>query len=104
MKTIPKHLKKEMTLHARSFSKLVYVAIGLILSASPAISQVPPTSVVQSSGVVPNDYFHTGAGARYLRRAEGDIVTQTVAWKCQRVDGIGCQYRRLVRRPWEVSG
>ena len=63
-------------LHARSLSKIIYVTIGLILSASPTISQVPPTSVEESSGAAPKDYFHTGAGARYLRRAEGPIVTQ----------------------------
>jgi glyoxylase-like metal-dependent hydrolase (beta-lactamase superfamily II) len=78
-----------MTLQTRSFSKLVYVAIGLILPASPAISQVPPTSVVQSSGVVPNDYFHTGAGARYLRGAEGPIVTQPLRGKVSVLMGSG---------------
>jgi glyoxylase-like metal-dependent hydrolase (beta-lactamase superfamily II) len=81
--------KKAMTLCTRSFSKLVYVAIGLILSASHAISQVPPTSIVQSPGVVPNDYFHTGAGARYLRRAEGDIVTQTLRGNASVLMGSG---------------
>ncbi len=25
---------------------------------------------------MPNDYFHTGAGALYLRRAEGDLITE----------------------------
>ena len=70
MNPIPKHPKK-------------------ILSASPAISQVAPTSVEQSSGVVPNDYFHTGAGARYLRRAEGDIVTQTLRGNVSVLMGSG---------------
>jgi glyoxylase-like metal-dependent hydrolase (beta-lactamase superfamily II) len=60
-----------------------------ILSASPAISQVQPTSVEQSSGVVPNDYFHTGAGARYLRRAEGPIVTQPVRGNVNVLMGSG---------------
>ena len=27
---------------------------------------------------MPNDYFHTGAGARYLHRAEGDLSTERV--------------------------
>src|SRR4051794_5940132 len=78
-----------MTLHARSFSKLFYVAIGLIVSASPAISQVPPTSVEQSRGVAPNDYFHTGAGARYLRRAEEPIVTQRLRGNVSVLMGSG---------------
>jgi hypothetical protein len=78
MNTITKHPRNETTLQTRSFSKVVYAAFGMIFSASPAVSQVPPTSVEQSSGVTHNDYFHTGAGARYLRRAEGDIVTQAL--------------------------
>ena len=44
MNPIPKHPKKEMTLHTRSFSKLGYRTDP---AASPAISQVPPTSVEQ---------------------------------------------------------
>jgi hypothetical protein len=36
-----KHPKKKKTLHARSFSKVDYVAIGMIFSASLAASQVP---------------------------------------------------------------
>ena len=78
-----------MILYIRSFSKVVYVAIGLSLSASPAISQVTPTSVEQSSGVVPNDYFHTGAGARYLRRAEEPIVTQRLRGNVSVLMGSG---------------
>ena len=89
MNTITKHPKKEMTLHISSFSKVVYVAIGMIFSASLAVSQVPPTSVEQSSGVTPHDYFHTGAGARYLRRAEGDIVTQTLRGNISVLMGSG---------------
>jgi hypothetical protein len=77
MNTIPKHPRKNIALRARSFSKLAYLAVGMIFSSSLAVSQVPPTSVVRSTGVMANDYFHTGAGARYLRRAEGDIATQT---------------------------
>ena len=65
-----------MTPYPRWFSKVLYLGIELVLSLSHAISQVPPTSSAQSSGVLPNDYFHTGAGARYLRRAEGPIITQ----------------------------
>jgi hypothetical protein len=89
MNTITKHPKKEMTLHTRSFSKVVYGAIGMTFSASLAVSQVPPTSVEQSSVATPHDYFHTGAGARYLRRAEGDIVTQTLRGNISVLMGSG---------------
>jgi glyoxylase-like metal-dependent hydrolase (beta-lactamase superfamily II) len=76
-------------LRARLFSTVVCVAVGMISTASLAISQVPPTSVVPLSGVMPKDYFHTGAGARYLRRAEGDIVTQTVRGNISVLIGSG---------------
>src|SRR3954468_12113854 len=57
--------------------RIIYcAAIMFYFSASPVFSQQPPTSAPQPSGVMPNDYFHTGAGARYLRRAEGDLVTE----------------------------
>jgi uncharacterized protein (DUF302 family) len=48
----------------------------MILSASPAISQVPPTSVEQR-------LFPHGAGARYLRRAEGpiDLPLKALVWQ-----------------------
>ncbi len=78
-----------MTLRTRWFSQVVYAAIGMIFSASLAISQVPLTSVEQSSGVTPNDYFHIGAGARYLRRAQGDIVTQTLRGNISVLMGSG---------------
>jgi glyoxylase-like metal-dependent hydrolase (beta-lactamase superfamily II) len=78
-----------VTSRKRLFSMLVYVAVGTISSVSLAVSQVPPTSVVASSGVMPKDYFHTGAGAHYLRRAEGDIVTQTVRGNISVLMGSG---------------
>jgi Metallo-beta-lactamase superfamily len=89
MNTIPKHSEEKMTLRVRLFSKLVCVAVGMISSASLAVSQVPPTSVVHSSGVMPKDYFHTGAGAHYLHRAEGDIVTQTMRGNISVLMGSG---------------
>jgi glyoxylase-like metal-dependent hydrolase (beta-lactamase superfamily II) len=50
-----------------------YLAVAIVLSfslnrlahAADAASHVPP-----------GDYFHTGAGARYLKRAESDLVVQ----------------------------
>jgi hypothetical protein len=31
-------------------------------------------SAMTNTDVTPDDYFHTGAGARYLRRADEDLV------------------------------
>ena len=89
MNTIPKHSSKNIALQARSCSRLVLLAVVMLFFTSLAVSQAPPTSVVQSSGVMPNDYFHTGAGARYLRRAEGDIVTQAVRGNISVLIGSG---------------
>jgi hypothetical protein len=36
--------------------------------------ELPGLTVVEP--VMSNDYFHTGAGARHLRRAEGDLITE----------------------------
>lgn len=61
---------------AMNMGNISCAAIGFCFSASLVFSQQPPTSAPQSSGVMPDDYFHTGAGARYLRRAEGDLITE----------------------------
>ena len=76
-------------MHTCSLSTFAYVAIGLILFSSPAISQIPPTSAVPSSGSTPSDYFHSGAGARYLRRAEEPIVTQPLRGNVRVLMGSG---------------
>jgi glyoxylase-like metal-dependent hydrolase (beta-lactamase superfamily II) len=89
MNTIPTHPLMDVAPYTSSFSRLLCVGIGLILSASSAISQVPPASVEPSSGVVSNDYFHTGAGARYLRRAEEPIVTQPLRGNVSVLMGSG---------------
>jgi glyoxylase-like metal-dependent hydrolase (beta-lactamase superfamily II) len=38
---------------------------------------------------MPNDYFHTGAGARYLRRAEGDLITERLRGNISVLFGSG---------------
>ncbi|MFZ6645204.1 MBL fold metallo-hydrolase [Undibacterium sp. TJN25] len=43
---------------------------------SPAAFADPVSQAVQSKDTTPDDYFHTGAGARYLRRADTDIVVE----------------------------
>jgi glyoxylase-like metal-dependent hydrolase (beta-lactamase superfamily II) len=67
------HFRLYVAMNIRNIS---CAAIALCFSASPVFSQQPPTSAPESSGAMPNDYFHTGAGARYLRRAEGDLITE----------------------------
>src|SRR5262249_9777310 len=89
MNAVSRDPNKEMTVRTRALSKLISLAIGLVLFASPAVSQVPPTSVAQSPGATQKDYFHTGAGARYLRRAEGDITTQALRGNISVLMGSG---------------
>jgi glyoxylase-like metal-dependent hydrolase (beta-lactamase superfamily II) len=48
------------------------------LLASGASFADPVSQAPQTSEVTQDDYFHTGAGARYLRRADADIVTETL--------------------------
>ena len=38
---------------------------------------------------MPNDYFHTGAGARYLGRAEGDLITERLRGNISVLFGSG---------------
>jgi glyoxylase-like metal-dependent hydrolase (beta-lactamase superfamily II) len=48
------------------------------LLASGASFAEPVGQVSQNKEVSQDDYFHTGAGARYLRRADADIVTESL--------------------------
>jgi glyoxylase-like metal-dependent hydrolase (beta-lactamase superfamily II) len=74
---------------AHLLSKVLCAAVPFCFIISPAFSQTPPTSVGPSSGVVPNDYFHTGAGAYYLRRAEGDLITEKLRRNISVIMGSG---------------
>jgi glyoxylase-like metal-dependent hydrolase (beta-lactamase superfamily II) len=59
--------------------KLLFVSIALV-----AVSPLASTASFAETGsqsspskdATPDDYFHTGAGARYLRRADGEIVVE----------------------------
>ena len=52
---------------------LVSIAASSLLVSTLAVADpVSPSST--STSATPDDYFHTGAGARYLRRADEDIV------------------------------
>ncbi len=57
------------------------LSAGIVLAAgalliSPAAFADPVSQVAQEKDTTPDDYFHTGAGARYLRRADTDIVVE----------------------------
>jgi glyoxylase-like metal-dependent hydrolase (beta-lactamase superfamily II) len=73
----------------RTFSRSMYVVIACCFAILPAFTQQPPTSPAQSPGGKLNDYFHTGAGAFYLRRAEGDLITQTLRGNISVLFGSG---------------
>ncbi|WP_158900199.1 MBL fold metallo-hydrolase [Burkholderia sp. L27(2015)] len=48
------------------------IATGALLpSVAASADTADPTA--QTTGITPNDYFHTGAGARYLVRAKADL-------------------------------
>ncbi|AOB32263.1 cyclase [Bordetella sp. H567] len=59
--------------------KVLSLSIALAASA-PLVPAVAFADAAQaapaSANATPDDYFHTGAGARYLRRADQDIVVQ----------------------------
>ena len=56
---------------------LVFISIGAtFLLGSAAAFADSASQPMTSKDVTPDDYFHTGAGARYLRRADMDIVVE----------------------------
>jgi glyoxylase-like metal-dependent hydrolase (beta-lactamase superfamily II) len=62
-----------------ALSRLLFVSIAIAAGSALACSTAFADTVNQSSpgkDATPDDYFHTGAGARYLRRADADIVVQ----------------------------
>ncbi|WP_184253926.1 MBL fold metallo-hydrolase [Granulicella mallensis] len=73
----------------RAVLRAMYVVITFCFSTSLAFSQIPPTTVSAPTAATPHDYFHTGAGAFYLRRAEGDIVTETLRGNISVLFGSG---------------
>src|SRR6201999_224109 len=74
---------------SRSFARIRNVVLAFFFAGSLAFSQVPPTSAAQPSGAALKDYFHTGAGAFYLRRAEGDLTIETLRGNISVVFGSG---------------
>jgi glyoxylase-like metal-dependent hydrolase (beta-lactamase superfamily II) len=66
----------------------LFVSSGTLYGPPTALAE----SVVQSaqtSDVPRDDYFHTGAGARYLRRADSDLVVQPLRGNITVVMGSG---------------
>jgi glyoxylase-like metal-dependent hydrolase (beta-lactamase superfamily II) len=60
-------------------SKLLFVSIAIAAGFALTSTATFAETVSQSSpgkDAAPDDYFHTGAGARYLRRADGEIVVE----------------------------
>ncbi|MGA7812912.1 MBL fold metallo-hydrolase [Caballeronia sp.] len=60
-------------------SKLLFVSIALVAGsplASTATFAETGSQFLPGKDALPNDYFHTGAGARYLRRADAEIVVE----------------------------
>ena len=72
-----------------SFSRIMNTVIAFCFAGPLAFSQIPPTSAAQPSGATLRDYFHTGAGAFYLRRAEGDLTTETLRGNISVLFGAG---------------
>jgi hypothetical protein len=69
---------------------IVSLAIAAGSSQASARDFVEPASqVTQGSESAQDDYFHTGAGARYLRRADGEIVTETLRGNISVLMGSG---------------
>ncbi|MFM0334358.1 MBL fold metallo-hydrolase [Paraburkholderia strydomiana] len=78
------HLKLE-TCVKRSSRLLVIsisIAAGSLLASQTALSSSSQTAT-------PDDYFHTGAGARYLRRADADLTIQPLRGNITVVMGSG---------------
>jgi glyoxylase-like metal-dependent hydrolase (beta-lactamase superfamily II) len=66
-------------------SALVSIAAATLLAATAAgaAGASPPDQSAQ------DDYFHTGAGARYLKRADADLVVQSLRGNITVIAGSG---------------
>ncbi|TPQ39253.1 MBL fold metallo-hydrolase [Cupriavidus pinatubonensis] len=59
--------------------KRLFLSTLIAASSLPACAATAVAPAMQSPAsqqTTPDDYFHTGAGARYLRRADADLVVQ----------------------------
>lgn len=65
-----------------------FMAAGAV--SAPAFAQdIDPPPLGSSTSPTQDDYFHTGAGSRYLRRAESDLVVQPLRGNLTVVMGSG---------------
>jgi glyoxylase-like metal-dependent hydrolase (beta-lactamase superfamily II) len=69
--------------------KIRNAVLAFCFAGPLAFCQAPPNSAVQPSGTMLKDYFHTGAGALYLRRAEGDLIVETLRGNISVLFGSG---------------
>jgi glyoxylase-like metal-dependent hydrolase (beta-lactamase superfamily II) len=69
-------VKKSAALPAMLFLSIA-IAAGSLLASRPSFAD-SASQVSQSNEVAQDDYFHTGAGSRYLRRADADIVVDSL--------------------------
>jgi glyoxylase-like metal-dependent hydrolase (beta-lactamase superfamily II) len=77
------------TRNARFFLIISRAIIFFAFSVPLGFSQVPPASAPAPSSITQKDYFHTGAGAYYLRRAEGELITQNLRGNISVLIGSG---------------
>ncbi|SAL53518.1 beta-lactamase domain-containing protein [Caballeronia turbans] len=71
-------------------SATVSISMGAaFVPLSTAAIADPASQTIQSVHATPDDYFHTGAGARYLRRADSDIVVQPLRGNITELMGSG---------------
>ncbi|AET88605.1 Beta-lactamase-like protein [Burkholderia sp. YI23] len=68
-------------------SRLISVSMSIGAAFAPFAMAATPDPAIQST--TPDDYFHTGAGARYLRRADADIVVQPLRGNITELMGSG---------------
>lgn len=68
-------MKKSMLSRVLIMSMVAGVAAPAVTMNAFAGSTAPPVS---GPDATPDDYFHTGAGSRYLRRADEDLVVRHV--------------------------
>ncbi|MFL9936832.1 MBL fold metallo-hydrolase [Paraburkholderia sp. RL18-103-BIB-C] len=69
---------------------LVSISIGItFLSGSATAFADSVSQPMTSKNATPDDYFHTGAGARYLRRADMDIVVEPLRGNINVLMGSG---------------
>ncbi|WP_423194760.1 MBL fold metallo-hydrolase [Cupriavidus sp. H18C2] len=98
--TIPSKFKK-----SRATTNIVssVLPIGISLAAAAFIPFAASASdaiqaSVASTKVLPDDYFHTGAGARYLRRADDDLVKKPLRGNITVLMGSGGNITVLATR------